>query len=61
MAVYLAVRGIEAIQSSGPVTASTFFGDAIFRNIVVSLIATYGIYILASLFALDPWHMRECP
>lgn len=57
--VYLAVRGIQSIEQSGPITAGTFFGDAIFRNIVVSLIATYGIYILASLFALDPWHMRR--
>jgi len=33
------------------------FGNKIFRNIVLSLAATYGLYILASLLALDPWHM----
>lgn len=57
--VFLAVRGIQGIQAAGAITANSFFGDAIFRNIVISLIATYGIYILASIFALDPWHMGE--
>jgi chitin synthase len=47
------------IDEEGPITVHTVFGNKIFRNIVVSLIATYGIYILASILALDPWHMRE--
>jgi chitin synthase len=58
-AVYLAIKGIEGVQNAGPITIHTFFGDRIFRNIVVSLVATYGIYILASILALDPWHMRK--
>ncbi|WWD18233.1 hypothetical protein CI109_102683 [Kwoniella shandongensis] len=56
-AIYLAVRGIETIENSGKITAGSIFGDKIFRNIVVSLVATYGLYIVSSLFALDPWHM----
>ncbi|KAL9538021.1 hypothetical protein MBANPS3_011259 [Mucor bainieri] len=28
-----------------------------FRNVVISLLATYGLYIIASLLYLDPWHM----
>ena len=57
--MYLAIKGIESVKNSGPITVGTFFGDKIFRNIVVSLVATYGIYILASILALDPWHMRK--
>lgn len=30
---------------------------ALYRNIVLSLIATYGLWLLASLIALDPAHM----
>jgi chitin synthase len=33
--------------------------SVVFRNIVVSLLATYGLYIVSSLLAFDPWHLRE--
>jgi chitin synthase len=32
----------------------------IFQRMVVSLIATYGIFIISSILALDPWHMFTC-
>ena len=57
--VYLAVTGIEDVEDEGGVSVGTVFGNKIFRNIVLSLAATYGLYILASILALDPWHMRE--
>lgn len=56
--VFLAVNGIQAVEATG-ITAAAVFGNTIFRNIILSLLATYGLYIVASLFALDPWHMRE--
>jgi chitin synthase len=56
--VYLAVLGIQSVQQEG-VTVDTVFGNSIFRNIVLSLLATYGLYIIASLLALEPWHMGE--
>lgn len=56
--VFLAVKGIENVTQNG-ITVGTVFGDKIFRNIILSLLATYGLYILASLLALDPWHMGE--
>ncbi|WWC88212.1 uncharacterized protein L201_003117 [Kwoniella dendrophila CBS 6074] len=56
-AIYLAVRGIEDITADGSVSKEDIFGNKIFRNIVVSLVATYGLYIITSLLALDPWHM----
>lgn len=31
-----------------------------FRNIVIALFTTYGIYIVASLVYFDPWHMVTC-
>jgi len=59
MSVYLAVTGIQAVSNDGAISAGEIFGDKIFRNIVLSLVATYGLYIISSLLALDPWHMRE--
>ncbi|WWC68306.1 uncharacterized protein I206_102230 [Kwoniella pini CBS 10737] len=56
-AIYLAVRGIQSITADGTITADDVFGNKIFRNIVVSLAATYGLYIVSSLLALEPWHM----
>ncbi|KAI5479650.1 glycosyltransferase family 2 protein [Pseudohyphozyma bogoriensis] len=32
----------------------------IFAEIVISLCSTYGAYVLASLVALDPWHLVTC-
>lgn len=58
LVVYLAVLGIRSVQQEG-VTVDTVFGNTIFRNIVLSLLATYGLYIIASLLALEPWHMGE--
>ncbi|KAJ9116912.1 Chitin synthase, class 8 [Naganishia vaughanmartiniae] len=57
-AVYLAVVGIQSAVNDGSITASDYTNaDQTFRNVVLSLIATYGIYILASVLALDPWHL----
>jgi chitin synthase len=50
--------GIKAAVNDGTINASDYTNaDQTFRNIVLSLIATYGIYILASVLALDPWHL----
>lgn len=57
-AVYLAVVGIQDVEAEGGLDdASAVFGNKIFRNIVLSLAATYGLYIIASILALEPWHM----
>ncbi|KAJ3113392.1 Chitin synthase, class 2 [Phlyctochytrium bullatum] len=31
-----------------------------FRDIVVSLLATYGVYLVASIMFMDPWHVFTC-
>ncbi|KAI0698106.1 glycosyltransferase family 2 protein [Cytidiella melzeri] len=57
-AFFLAFKGVENIaQSDGPLTLSDLFTNAIFRNIVISLAATLGLYIIASLVFFEPWHM----
>ncbi|KAH0832307.1 glycosyltransferase family 2 protein [Lanmaoa asiatica] len=58
-AFLLAYKGVESVaQSEGrAIKASDFFTDAIFRNIVLSLVATLGLYIISSLLCFEPWHM----
>ncbi|KAG8968969.1 Chitin synthase, class 1 [Tulasnella sp. 419] len=58
-ALFLAVKGIQAIkiENGGKLSLGTIFKDAIFFNIVLSLAATLGLYIAASLLFFEPWHM----
>jgi len=58
-AFFIAVKGIQNIQHNGgkSLTISDIFTNSIFRNIVISLLATLGLYILASLIFFEPWHM----
>lgn len=32
----------------------------IFSRMIVSLVATYGIFVVSSILALDPWHIFTC-
>lgn len=50
-AIYLAVTGIQnVIQShNGSISASDLFGDQVFITIGISISATYGLYLVASL------------
>ncbi|EKM49889.1 glycosyltransferase family 2 protein [Phanerochaete carnosa HHB-10118-sp] len=57
-AFFLAFKGVENLaKSDGPLTFSDLFTNPIFRNIVISLLATLGLYFLASLIFFEPWHM----
>jgi hypothetical protein len=57
--VYLAVTQIQDLEKAGKLTSGAVFSNKIFRNIILSLAATYGLYVVASLMSLDPWHMGE--
>ncbi|KAG6329461.1 hypothetical protein ID866_9628 [Astraeus odoratus] len=57
-AFFLAVKGVEeVIDTNGSIKASDLFSNAIFTDIVLSLAATLGLYIAASLIFFEPWHM----
>ena len=57
--VWLAVKGIQSIQADGAIDAQEILDNTVFRNIVLSLAVTYGLYVVSSLLAFDPWHMGE--
>ncbi|KAI1316770.1 Chitin synthase, class 1 [Mortierella claussenii] len=60
---YMTVNGINHVQDeiskegSGESTSSLYFQNAMFRNTVISLASTYGLYFFASFLFLEPWHM----
>ncbi|KAI5991704.1 glycosyltransferase family 2 protein [Pisolithus orientalis] len=57
-ALYLAIKGIEEVTAAdGSIKATDLFSNSIFRNIVLSLAATLGLYVAASLIFFEPWHM----
>ncbi|KAF9139618.1 Chitin synthase, class 1 [Linnemannia schmuckeri] len=58
---YMTVRGIQEVQANRPDNgqseASYLFQNDMFRNTVISLASTYGLYFFASFLFLEPWHM----
>lgn len=57
-AFLLAFKGISNLAASDHgLSLSSVFTNHIFRNIVLSLLATLGLYIIASLIFFEPWHM----
>ncbi|KAG0200967.1 Chitin synthase, class 1 [Mortierella sp. GBA30] len=60
---YMTVAGINGVKDeiakggSGQSTTALYFQNAMFRNTVISLGSTYGLYFFASFLFLEPWHM----
>ncbi|CDS10052.1 hypothetical protein LRAMOSA02729 [Lichtheimia ramosa] len=44
-------------DNNAMINLGILIGQPEFRNVFISTISTYGLYILSSLFYLDPWHM----
>ncbi|TIB12944.1 hypothetical protein E3P92_02430 [Wallemia ichthyophaga] len=59
VAFYLAVTGIQNVINShnGSITAGDLFSDQVFITIVISITATYGLYLISSILFFEPWHM----
>ncbi|EXX76816.1 chitin synthase CHS2 [Rhizophagus irregularis DAOM 197198w] len=59
-AVWITYKGIKASQTPDFSTVNGFgniLKDSTFRDIVMSLISTYGLYFLASFLFFEPYHM----
>ena len=55
-AIFIAVKAIQAEVSDG-FTVNELFTNKIFATLIVSVLSTYGIWLIASLLMFDPWHM----
>src|SRR3954470_22318310 len=62
-AAWLTYKGVQlGIQTTTWTQSSEknlvlVFGQPGFRDVIISLAATYGLYVISSLMYLDPWHM----
>ncbi|KAJ3009178.1 Chitin synthase, class 2 [Thoreauomyces humboldtii] len=59
--VYVSIKyAINDIESENISVTKYFFKTPAFRDLVVSLCSTYGLYLFASLAHLDAWHILTC-
>jgi chitin synthase len=56
VAINLQIQRLTATQGARN-TIQFAFTDGPFRDLVVSVLATYGLYLSASIMHLDPWHV----
>ena len=55
-AIFLAVKGVQQVAAAKNrgATFSDLFTNAIFRDIVISISATVGLYVIASIIHVRP-------
>ncbi|ORZ14903.1 glycosyltransferase family 2 protein [Lobosporangium transversale] len=56
-AAWLTYLGISRALVSGQTTLAAVIGDSTFRNVILSLASTYGLYLISSVLYMEPWHM----
>ncbi|KAJ0297384.1 hypothetical protein COL5a_003120 [Colletotrichum fioriniae] len=57
-AVFIAVKAIIAdVNDSNGFNVSDLFKNPVFYTLIISVMSTYGIWLIASLLMFDPWHM----
>ncbi|KAI1332539.1 glycosyltransferase family 2 protein [Xylariaceae sp. FL0255] len=54
--VFISVKAIQTQLQTG-FSISDIFQNKVFFSLVVSLVSTYGVWLIASLLMFDPWHM----
>lgn len=56
--IYVAIRSVKyAICKNGGFEARYIVTDKIFRDLLISVMATIAMYLVSSIMFLDPWHM----
>ncbi|KAI1335390.1 glycosyltransferase family 2 protein [Xylariaceae sp. FL0016] len=55
-AVYITVVAVQSQKEVG-FSVSALFQNKVFFSLIVSLLSTYGLWLIASLIMFDPWHM----
>lgn len=57
-AIYIAVKAAQyAVCANGGFTVKLVFQNETFRDLVISTLSTYALYLISSLMMLDPWHV----
>lgn len=57
-AVYISVIAIKTdVNDADGFNVADLFKNQVFYTLIVSVMSTYGIWLIASLLMFDPWHM----
>lgn len=60
-AAWISYKGVQhsgaTVDGANVNSIKQIFGDSTFRNVVVALLSTYGLYIIASFLFFEPYHM----
>lgn len=57
-AIFIAVRAIIVdVNDADGFSLSDLFKNPVFYTLIVSVMSTYGIWLVASIIMFDPWHM----
>jgi chitin synthase len=57
-AIFISVTAIrEDLERQGRFNIDTLFQNEVFYTLIVSVMSTYGLWLVASLIMFDPWHM----
>lgn len=55
--IWITVKSVETIVEGADGNVVQMLEQSTFRNIIISVCATYAMYFVASFLFLDPWHM----
>ncbi|KAA8913444.1 hypothetical protein TRICI_003204 [Trichomonascus ciferrii] len=57
-AIYISVKSVQyTICENDGFSVSLVFSNETFRDLVVSMLSTYALYIVSSLLFFEPWHL----
>ncbi|KAK0754650.1 glycosyltransferase family 2 protein [Schizothecium vesticola] len=57
-AIFISVKAIQAdVNDADGFNIDTIFKNPVFYTLIVSVMSTYGLWLIASLLMFDPWHM----
>ncbi len=55
-AIFISVKAIQTDIAAG-FTITMLFTNKVFVTLILSVMSTYGIWLIASIIMFDPWHM----
>ncbi|KAK5662734.1 hypothetical protein OQA88_6141 [Cercophora sp. LCS_1] len=56
-AIFIAVKAIQTDVVQKGFSIDELFKNELFYTLIISVMSTYGIWLIASLLMFDPWHM----
>jgi len=56
-AIFISVKAIQTDLAVNGFIISSLFKNPVFFTLIISVLSTYGIWLIASLLMFDPWHM----